>query len=93
MPNSRKPGQFGRITARDRAHMQAMDADGEWLDGLSVTELKNLAGKYVAVKDKQIVATSRTMAALSAKLCRLDLKYVSIRLIEEPALVVYAWSS
>ena len=93
MPDARKPGEFGPITARDREHMRVMDADGEWFDNLPVSELKKLAGKYVAVKDKQIVAASRSMTALSAKLRRLGLEYVYISLVEEPGLVIYTWSS
>ena len=93
MAGPRKPGQFGRITAQDRERMRLMDADGEWLDHLPPAEIEKLAGKYVAVKDKQVVASSRSMAALASRLRRLKLRFVSIRRIEEPTVVVYRWNS
>jgi len=66
-----------------------MQEDAEWFAGLPPEELRKLAGKYVGVKDRQVVASSRTMAGLSKKLAAERLRYVFIRRVEEPMTVVY----
>ena len=89
MARPRKPGEFGPITARDRAEMRRMNADADWFYSLPSEELKKLAGKFVAVKGKQIVAASRSMAGLSRKLTTEGIQYVFVSLVEEPMTVVY----
>ncbi len=47
-------------------------------------------GKYVAVKNKKIVAASSTMRGLYRKLDELGVGVVLIAKVERPELVVYA---
>lgn len=89
MLTERKPGEFGPVTAQDRERIGRMQEDAKWFAGLPPEELRKLAGKYVGVKDRKVVASSRTMAGLSRKLAAEGLKYVFIRRVEEPMTVVY----
>ena len=69
--------------------MRRTQADAEWFAGLPGDELRRLAGTYVAVKDRQVVASCRTMAELSRRLRAAKLDYVFIRWVEEPMTAVY----
>lgn len=89
MPRQRKPGEFGPITARDKAQMRCTQADAEWFASLPPEELRRLSGKYVAVKDKRVVAASRTLSGLSRCLDKDKLDCVFIQRVEEPMTVVY----
>ena len=89
MATETKPGEFGPVTSQDRMRIGRMRKDAKWFAGLPPEELRKLAGKFVGVKDRQVVASSRTMAGLSKKLAAEGLRYVFIRRVEEPMTVVY----
>ncbi len=63
--------------------------DGKWLSSAEAPVLRRYRGKYVAVKNKRILAASSTMEGLYAKLDRLDPGMVLIARVEKPTLLVY----
>ncbi len=69
--------------ARTREH------DSRWLGSARAVLLRRYHGKYVAVKNKRIVAASSTMRGLYRKLDELDTGMVLIAKVERPVLLVY----
>ncbi len=63
--------------------------DGRWLGSASNTVLRRFGGKYVAVKNRRVLASSPTMGGLYEKLDRLKSGMVLITKVEKPTLVVY----
>ncbi len=63
--------------------------DGEWLSSAKAIVLRKYRGKYVAIRNKKILAASTTMKGLYAKLDRLNPGMVLITRIEKPTLLVY----
>lgn len=65
------------------------ERDSKWLSHASPLTLQKYRGRYVAVKDKRIVASSPTMKGLYARLDKLNPGMVLITRIEKPTLLVY----
>ena len=63
--------------------------DGEWLSSAKGPVIRRYRGKYVAVRNKKILAASTTMKGLYSKLDKLKPGMVLITRIERPALLVY----
>jgi hypothetical protein len=63
--------------------------DERWLSKVAPFILRRYRGKYVAVKNKKILAASPTMKGLYAKIDKLDPGMVLITRIEKPTLLVY----
>ena len=63
--------------------------DGEWLSSAKGPVIRRYRGKYVAIRNKKILAASTTMKGLYAKLDKLKPGMVLITRIERPALLVY----
>ncbi|TMI09489.1 hypothetical protein E6H34_01720 [Candidatus Bathyarchaeota archaeon] len=63
--------------------------DERWLNSASTPTLRRYHGKYVAVKNRRILASSPTMKGLYEKLDKLNPGMVLITRIEKPSLLVY----
>jgi hypothetical protein len=66
------------------------ERDEEWLSYSWVLVLSRYRGKYVAIRNKRILAASTTMKGLYAKIDRLNSGMVLITKIERPTLRVYS---
>ena len=64
------------------------EQDSKWLGSAGAVLLRRYHGKYVAVKNKRIVASSSTMSGLYRKLDELDSGMVLIAKVERPTLLV-----
>ena len=64
--------------------------DERWLSSASTPVLRRYRGKYVAVKNRKILASSPTMKGLYEKLDKLNPGMVLITRVEKPSLLVYA---
>ena len=63
--------------------------DGEWLSSAKSPLIRRYRGKYVAIRNKKILAASTTMKGLYAKLDKLKPGMVLITRVEKPTLLVY----
>ncbi|TMI21982.1 hypothetical protein E6H31_03590 [Candidatus Bathyarchaeota archaeon] len=63
--------------------------DEKWLSSASTPILRRYHGKYVAVKNRKILASSLTMNGLYEKIDKLNPGMVLITKIEKPSLLVY----
>ena len=63
--------------------------DGEWLSSAKGPAIRRYRGKYVAVRNRKILAASSTMKGLYAKLDKLNPGMVLITKVEKPTLLVY----
>jgi hypothetical protein len=66
--------------------------DGEWLSSAKTLILRRYRGKYVAIRNKKILAASTTMKGLYSKLDKLKPGMVLITRVEKPTLLVYVRS-
>ncbi len=64
--------------------------DERWLSSASTPVLRRYRGKYVAVKNRKILASSPTMKGLYEKLDKLNPGMALITRVEKPSLLVYA---
>ncbi len=78
-----------KLSSSVKRELKLAQGDEKWLNSLPISYLRKYAGKYVAVKDRKIVAASSTMKALYEKLDNLQVGMVVITRIEEPAVVIY----
>lgn len=69
--------------------LKISEEDKIWLNSLSCDELMKYAGRYIAVKEKKIVASATSLDDLYEELDKLRLGMVTIRMIEKPMMVVY----
>jgi hypothetical protein len=69
--------------------MEKLAATGEWLDHLPPETLNRFMGQWIAVKDKQVVASAKSYALLSQKLEQLGIKSFGVRKVEGSDLVIY----
>ena len=63
--------------------------DEKWLSRASTPVLRRYRGKYVAVKNRKILASSPTMKGLYEKIDKLNPGMVLITRIEKASLLVY----
>jgi hypothetical protein len=78
-----------RVPPRVLREARIRERDAKWLSTASSQILRKYRGKYVAIKDKRILAASSTMKGLYAQLDKLDPGMVLITKIEKPTLLVY----
>ncbi len=84
-------GQKGRsISIQLLREARTRQNDSRWLGSAGTVRLQRYQGKYVAVKNRRIVAASSTMRGLYKRLDKLDTGMVLIARVEKPALLVYA---
>jgi hypothetical protein len=65
------------------------ERDEEWLSSAKPLVLRRYRGKYVAIRNKRILAASTTMKGLYAKIDKLNPGMVLITKVEKPTLLVY----
>src|SRR5438309_6779188 len=63
--------------------------DGEWLSSAKGPVVRRYRGKYVAIRNKKILAASTAMKGLYSKLDKLKPGMVLITRVEKPTLLVY----
>jgi len=66
------------------------ERDGDWLGSAKAVVLRRYRGKYVAVRNKRVLAASTTMKGLYAKLDKLNPGMVLVTRVERPTLQVYS---
>jgi hypothetical protein len=86
-----KDGQHpsGKITPQLLREARQRQRDGEWLSSAKGPLIRRYRGKYVAVRNKKILAASTTMKGLYAKLDKLNPGMVLITRVERPSHLVY----
>jgi len=78
-----------KISPKILREARTRQRDERWLSSASSPTLRRYRGKYVAVKNRRIIASSSTMKGLYEKLDRLNPGMVLITRIEKPSLLVY----
>lgn len=78
-----------KFKKEEMEELKISEEDETWLDSLSADELMKYAGKYIAVREKKIVASATSLDHLYEELDKLRLGMVTIRMIEKTMMVVY----
>ncbi len=78
-----------RVSPRVIREARMRQLDEKWLSSSGTAVLGKYGGKYVAVREKRIVAASSTMKGLYRKLDELNPGMVLITKVEKPTLLVY----
>ncbi len=76
-------------SAAEEQALRTTDATADWLCHLPAEVLRQFAGKWVAAKDKAIIASGDTYEELLAALGSTELQTVVIHRLEKPAWVIY----
>lgn len=82
-----RPGE--KISPQLLREARLRQRDGEWLSSAKALVLRRYRGKYVAIRNRRILAASSTMKGLYAKLDKLNPGMVLISKVEKPTLLVY----
>ncbi len=84
-----KDGQHpsGKITPQLLREARLRQRDGEWLSSAKGPFIRRYRGKYVAIRNKKILAASTTMKGLYSKLDKLKPGMVLITRVQKPTLV------
>ncbi|MFQ6054631.1 MAG: DUF5678 domain-containing protein, partial [Methanosarcinales archaeon] len=69
--------------------LKICEEDDEWLNSLPASELKKYAGKYIAVKNKKILAASESLKDIYEQRDKLNVGIVTIRWMEDADVVIY----
>lgn len=81
--------QIWNPTEEEERAFCANDATLNWLVDLPLDVVRQYAGKWIATKDRQIIAAADSLDALLGELEGSDLQSLIIDRIEIPALTVY----
>jgi hypothetical protein len=76
-------------TAEEELAFRANDATLDWLVDLPLATIREYAGKWIAARDRKIVAAADSLDELLSQLNGIDLQSVIIDRIERPAWMVY----
>jgi hypothetical protein len=76
-------------SAQEEMAFRATDASFQWLCNLPADLLRQYSGKWVAVKDCDVIAAADSLDLLLRELGDTDLKTVILDRIERPGWVVY----
>ena len=79
----------GKIPPQLLREARLRQRDGEWLSSAKGPVIRRYRGKYVAIRNKKILAASTTMKGLYAKIDKLNPGMVLITRVEKPTLLVY----
>ena len=79
----------GKIPPQLLREARQRQRDGEWLSSAKAPVIRRYQGKYVAIRNKKILAASTTMKGLYSKLDKLNPGMVLITRVEKPTLLVY----
>jgi len=85
--DGRRPS--GKIPPQLLREARLRQRDGEWLSSAKGPLIRRYRGKYVAIRNKKILAASTTMKGLYSKLDKLKPGMVLITRVEKPTLLVY----
>ena len=85
--DGRRPS--GKISPQLLREARLRQRDGEWLSSAKGPVIRRYQGKYVARRNKKILAASVTMKGLYSKLDKLNPGMVLITRVEKPTLLVY----
>ena len=78
-----------KVELKDKELLELISEEEErWFNSLTAEELAKHGGKYIATKNRQIVASSESLSGLYQQLDSQKIKHVHIRYIEDPRLVV-----
>jgi len=78
-----------KFTDEELREIKKSQEDEEWSNSLPIKKLKEYAGEYIAVKNKKIVAHSKSIDVLYDRIHELGINRTLITRIEEPGLVIY----
>ena len=76
-------------TEDEERTFRASDETLQWLIDLPLEAIRQYAGKWIAAKDRQVIAAADSLDALMGELQGGDLQSVIIDRIERPAWTVY----
>jgi hypothetical protein len=79
----------GKISPQLLREARLRQRDGEWLSSAKTVVLRKYRGKYVAIRNRRVLAASTSMKRLYAKLDKLNSGMVLITKVEKPTLLVY----
>ncbi len=85
----RRQGSSSRIPSEVLREARSRELDQRWLSSASTPVLRRYRGKYVAVRNRRILASSPTMKGLYEKIDKLKPGMVLITRVEKPSLLVY----
>ena len=88
-PVARPPDQSRSITPEQEAAYRSGDVTLEWLCRQPGSFFRPYAGKWVAAKDCQILASAANHRELMAQLKGVDLRSAIIHRVERPGTVIY----
>jgi|GEM_PF-2754347 len=94
--NGSRTKRFGKIaelglSGEEMAYLQEAKADDEWLNNRPAEFWKKYANRYVAVRNQQVVAHSKSMRILQKKLQGRHIRFITISYIEDPSqTIIYA---
>jgi hypothetical protein len=76
-------------TEDEEGAFHTSDETLQWLLDLPAATIRNYAGKWIAARDREVVAAADSLDALLGQLQGVDLQSVIIDHIERPAWTVY----
>ena len=76
------------FTEEEKRENQQRKEDEEWRNNWPPEMFEKYSHHYVAIRNKRVIASARSLAELDAKLSELDEHRVTIEFIEDPSLVV-----
>jgi hypothetical protein len=88
-PANRPPDQPGGVTRDQEAAYRSVDITLEWLSRQPGSFFRPYAGKWIAVRDCQIVAVADNHRQLMSQLKAADLPSTLIHRVERPGKVIY----
>lgn len=65
----------------------AKEEDEKWRNGWTHKDFKKYGGKYIAIKDKHVVASAKNLEELEQRLDAMKVGKVIIEFIEDPSMV------
>jgi Family of unknown function (DUF5678) len=80
----------GKISPGLLREARLRQRDGEWLSSAKAVVLRRYRGKYVAVRNRRVVAASTTMKGLYTKIDKLNPGMVLITKVEKVSSLVYS---
>jgi hypothetical protein len=89
MPAEKPPDQPRAETPEQEAAYRSGDATLEWLCRQPGSFFRPYAGKWIAAKDCQVIASADNHRELMARLKGVDLRSAIVHRVERPGKVIY----
>jgi hypothetical protein len=80
----------GKISPQVLREARLRQKDGEWLSSAKAVVLRKYRGKYVAIRNRRVLAASTTMKGLYAKIDKLNPGMVLITKLEKPTFKIFS---